>query len=798
MNRFYETLELHKIFEMLLGYCSNEQTRQLVKDIKPSSDLHYVQREMLKTQTAFDLSVKYGTPSFIDFKDISGSLKRADSGATLSFRELLDIARGLYQIRILADWRSDIDKELQTVLDSYFEQLHPLKQLEERITNSILNDTEMADSASAELASIRKKIIRAGSKIKETLNSMIKSAETQKLLQENIVTMRDGRYVLPVKAEHKREISGLVHDTSSSGATFFIEPISVVEANNEIRVLMGQEQDEIERITVELSAECAKYSQIISSGINACAILNLYFAKSNLGISMNGTVPEISDDGVIVLNKARHPLIDKEKVVPIDFSLGIDYDVMIITGPNTGGKTVILKTVGLLTLMTMCGLMIPASDGSRISVFKHILVDIGDNQSIENSLSTFSSHINRVIDILNTADNKSLVLLDELGSGTDPVEGSALAISIIEQLIHQSVKMVTTTHYQELKMFAIETPNVENASCAFNVETLQPTYKLIIGSPGKSNAFAISQQLGVPKKIIERASSLISDDDKNFENVVERLDKARIALEESLSKTKQYEKEIAELKEKLSAEREQLLEQKDHEIEKARREANAIVQKVTRQANTLIDELSSIKKEKDREDFAKRVADAKTKNNSSLDKMYKDANPISEKQSTYVLPRALVKGDNVLITDTNSKGIVVSPPDSSGQCVIQAGIMKTKIKVEKLRLIEKENATLNGKNVKPKGGKVTTKGVESRMVRKAEMELDIRGYASDEGIYEMDSFIDNAVMSGRGTVVIIHGKGTGVLKNAVRAHLKHHPSVKSFRKGLYGEGEDGVTVVELK
>lgn len=795
MNNFFETLELHKILELLLSFCSNEQTKKLAMNIEPSSEVLYVKREAEKTKTAFDLSVKYGTPVFTDFKDVSASLKRADSGSKLSFRELLDMARVMYQIRVLYEWHSDIDREIKTPLDNYFEQLNPLKRLEERIQASILNDTEMSDSASSELASIRRKIARSGMKIKETLSSMIKSTETQKFLQESLVTQRDGRYVIPVKAEHKRDIPGLVHDTSATGATYFIEPMSVVEANNEIRVLLGEEQDEIERITAELSAECADNKELIESGMKACVILNFYFAKSNLGASMNGIIPEISDDGIIILNKARHPLIDKNKVVPINFSLGNDFSTMIITGPNTGGKTVVLKTVGLLTLMTMCGLMIPASDGSKVSVFKNILVDIGDHQSIENSLSTFSSHMNRVIKILNTADERSLVLLDELGSGTDPIEGSALAIAIIEQLICQNVKMVATTHYQELKMYAIETPNVENASCEFNVETLQPTYKLIIGSPGKSNAFAISQQLGVPKFVIDKAKTLISDEAKNFENVIERLDNARIELEQSLEKTKQYEREVKELKDKLDSEAERLEIQKEAELEKARNEANRLITKVTRQADAIIDELVEVKKSKDKENFSQLVSQAKSTSNNALDKMYSEANS-SIKSNKYVLPRALVKGDNVIITDTNSKGIVVSPPDSAGNCVIQAGIMKTKIKVDKLRLVEKEKITYNGKKVIQ--SKVTTKGVESKAVRNADMELDIRGYAADDGIYSLDSFIDNAVLTGRGTIICIHGKGTGVLKNAVRNHLKHHPNVKSFRKGLYGEGEDGVTVIELK
>lgn len=796
MNKYYEALELHKILQMMSVFSSNAMTKEKALSLEPSTDLEFVREEVKKASTALELSVKYGTPVFIDFKDVSASLSRADSGSSLTLKELIEIRRLLYQTRELYSWYSEFNEIIpETKLDYLFESLFPDKFLEKKLEVSILSEDELSDDASPELASIRRKIAQAGLKIRDTLDKMIKSSQTQKYLQESIVTVRDGRYVLPVKTEHKNEISGLVHDTSATGATLFIEPASVVEANNEIRILKGREQDEINRIIAELSADCAAIKDSLVSSLNAAVELNLYFAKANFAASIKACEPEISDDGEIILNKARHPLIPKDRVVPIDFRLGNEFDSLIITGPNTGGKTVILKTVGLLTAMTMCGMLIPASDGCKITVFNDILVDIGDNQSIEQSLSTFSSHMNRVIEILDCADYRSLVLIDELGSGTDPVEGAALAVSIIERLRKQGAEIVTTTHYQELKMYALDNDGIENASCEFDVKTLQPTYRLIIGSPGKSNAFEISRRLGIPDDVIEYAKNLISDDNKSFEAILDNLEFTRAELERNNIQAEKLRVENENLKNQLTAEREQLLIEKEKEIEKARVQARSIVEKVTRESENLIDELNDAIKQKNKADFAKIASDAKFMQKSTVNKLYKDANPISEQKTTYVPPRPYKKGDNVIISDTGKKGILISPPDDNGVCFVQVGIMKTKLDVSKLRLVEKEKVTFNNSGIKQKN---VTKSVESRATRKSGMELDIRGYASDEGVYEVDRFIDNAVMSGIGIITIIHGKGTGVLKNAVRAHLKKHPQVKSSRRGMFGEGEDGVTVVELK
>ncbi len=791
MNNYYKSLELHKILEMLSEEASNTKTKEMALALTPESDIDVVRSEMKKTSDAFDLSVKYGTPAFSNFKDIRGALHRASSGASLSLRELLDIAQMLYQIRMLSDWYKSTENE-ETSIGYLFVSLAPNKYLEDKIKNAVVSEDEISDMASHELANIRRKIAQAGVRIRESLDKLIRSSEVQKSLRENIVTMRDGRYVLPVKADFKGNVPGLVHATSATGSTYFIEPISVVEANNDIKVLQGEEQDEIDRIIAELSADCAAYAEALSADYVTCAEINLYFAKSNLGAKMRGCIPELSDDGVIDLKKARHPLIDKKKVVPVDIKLGEDYKALIVTGPNTGGKTVILKTTGLLSAMAMCGLMIPASDGSKVSVFDNILVDIGDQQSIEQSLSTFSSHISNVVKILDAANEKSLILMDELGSGTDPVEGAALAVSIIENMVAKGSKLLVTTHYQELKLFAIETPGIENASCEFDIATLQPTYRLIIGSPGKSNAFSISSKLGISDDIINRANELVSTENQRFEEVVAQLEASRRELEKQHDEIEKLKNEQAEKVAELDKEIADLNSKKESELEKARVQAMRIVESCRMQSEQLLDELADIRKQKEKSNFAQLAINAKSKNKSALDKMYDTANPVQNKEhKEYKLPRPLKRGDHVLIFDIDKKGILASDPDSNGNVFVQAGIMKTKVNVNKLRLLEPEKVTMQNK-------KVSTKNVRGKMQRTPSLELDIRGCAVDEGIHELDMFIDNAVLTGAGIITVIHGKGTGVLRQGIQNHLKKHPSVKSFRSGVFGEGEDGVTVIELK
>lgn len=791
MNKYFKTLELHKILKMLSEMSSNDKTRQMALELEPCTDYDTVCLEMDKTSQALNLAISFGTPPFYDIKDVSTSLRRASSGARISLKELLGVKNLLGQIVALSDWYSHCEN-VETELDYLFSSLRPNKYLQEKLDRSIVSEDEISDAASPELAAIRRKINRAGSKLRETLDKMVRSETIQKSLQENIVTMRDGRFVLPVKAEHRGKIQGLIHSSSATGQTVFIEPMSVVEANNDIRMLEGQEQEEVERIITELCRECGESADELIGGYEVCTVLNLYFAKANLGAKMNACAPEITCDGKLFLKKARHPMLDKNKAVPIDISLGENYNALIITGPNTGGKTVALKTAGLLSAMVMCGMMIPVSDGSSVSVFNHILADIGDNQSIEQSLSTFSSHTNKVIEIIELADENSLVLLDELGSGTDPIEGAALAVSIIERLRSQGAKLMVSTHYQELKLYAIDSDDVENASCEFDLETLRPTYRLITGSPGKSNAFSISASLGMQDDIISHAKQLVSEENTRFERVVEQLEDARRQLDKQNDELRQLKTEAEENNLKLKLELEAIEKNKEQQLEQARLRAMSIIESVKAESNGLIDELEAIKKSKDKEDFAKRYSDAKSQSKQSFNRMYDTANPITEKLNDgYSLPRKLKKGDTVLVRDIDKNGTVCSEPDDNGNVYVQIGIMKTKVSILQLKLVDEQKVTYKSKPV-------STRNVRSKVERKGTLELDIRGQSSDEGVYEMEAFIDNAIMSGISMVTIIHGKGTGVLRAAIHQRLKSMKQIKSFRLGLYGEGENGVTIVEIK
>ncbi|WP_044973695.1 endonuclease MutS2 [Ruminococcus sp. HUN007] len=791
MDKYYKTLELQKVLEMLAAHTSNAATRQMALDIRPSSDCEEVKREIEKVSQAFELSVRFGTPPFSDFHDVNGHLRRAKSGGRLSLKDLLEVLAVLKQIKSLHDWYKHCE-DTETELDYLFNNLIPNDALLMKLENSILSEEELSDGASSELASIRRKIRQTGAKLRSTLDKMVKSSSMQKCLQDAVVTMRDGRYVLPVKSEYKGAVPGLVHDTSATGQTYFIEPMSIVDCNNDIRILESQEQEEIDRIIRALTAECALSADSISEGWRVCTILNLYFAKSNFAAKIKATAPVISDDGVIELKKARHPLIDPEKVVPVDISIGEEYNALIITGPNTGGKTVSLKTTGLLVLMTMCGLLIPCADGSRISVFDNILVDIGDNQSIEMNLSTFSSHINQVIDIISKADERSLILLDELGSGTDPVEGAALAVSVIERLKSSGAKLMVTTHYQELKIYAIESEDTLNASCEFNIETLKPTYKLIMGSPGKSNAFAICQSLGMPSDVIDEAKSLVSTENMRFEKVIENLEAARAELEKQNAELERLRREAEENAEKLRSELKELEDRKEAELDKARSISMNIIENTKAKSNELLDELQSIKKQKSKAKFENMVSDAERISKKSLNNMYDNANPVVKKKQTddYKLPRALKTGDYVFIPSMNKNGTVVTNQDAKGFVFVQSGMMKMKMNITDLRLAEKPKEQKNNK------AKFTPK--KNTASRQVQQELDIRGFAADEGVMELDMFINHAVMTGLSLVTVIHGKGTGILRNAVHARLKKMPVVKSFRLGVYGEGEDGVTIVELK
>lgn len=789
-EKYARILELDKILLELSEYTCCDYAKDIVLNIKPNTNLAFVKDETSKTNDAFNLTLKYGSPSFSKMDNPLEHLKLAQVGGILTPKALLNIANIQRQVRLLLEWFKQCENK-QNSLKPIFDQLIPNKELEKKINSVFITEDEIDDYASEELFQIRKKIKQNSLKIKDNLDKMIRSSTYQKALQENIITMRDGRYVLPVKAECKGVVSGLVHDTSSSGATFFIEPMCVVEANNDIRILKSKEKAEIERIMAELSALCGENSETISYNFQTVICLDIYFAKSRLAYKMNAMLPNITDDGKIKLNKARHPLISRDVVVPISLELGFDYTSLVITGPNTGGKTVTLKTIGLLTLMTMCGLLIPVSDNSTISIYDKVLVDMGDEQSIAQNLSTFSAHMTNIISILNVADDKSLVLVDELGSGTDPVEGAAIATSILEKLRERKTIVAATTHYAELKVYALQTEGVQNASCEFDVKTLKPTYRLLIGTPGRSNAFEISRKLGLSDEILENASKLIASDKKNFEDVIDNLENSRQEFEEKSAELLKQTKELQKLKEDLTNSNLDALKQKEIIIEKAKQEAFKIVERVKLDSQLIIDELDKLRKQKDAEDFSQRTARAKAQMRGKIDKLHDTANPVIRRTNEdYILPRKLKIGDAVLIVDIDKKGYVLQEPGSSNNVLVQAGIIKTRVDISNLRLLdEKVKNQYKGK---------TTRSITSNKDKKASMELDLRGQMVDEALIELDMFINQCILSNISMVTIIHGKGTGALRSAVQSYLKQSKHIKSFRLGLYGEGETGVTIAEIK
>ena len=661
------------------------------------------------------------------------------------------------------------------------------KFLEEKITNAIISEDEISDKASSTLADIRRKIRTASSKAREVLDKIIHSTQYLKYLQDAIVTQRDGRYVVPVRSECRGSVPGLVHDTSASGATVFIEPMGVVQANNDIKLLRSKEEDEIERILFELSANAGDFADAIIASYKNLAILNFVFAKANLAYNMRASMPIMNDRGIVDLKQARHPIIDKDKVVPVDIVLGKNFDTLVITGPNTGGKTVTLKTLGLLTLMAMCGLLVPCADNSELSVFRRVLVDIGDEQSIEQSLSTFSAHMTNIIQIIKLANSGSLVLIDELGAGTDPVEGAALAISILEKLRDKHAKIASTTHYAELKEYALRTEGVENACCEFDVTTLRPTYRLLIGVPGKSNAFAITKRLGMDDEIVERAKELVSSESRQFEDVVGTLEKRRQSLEKQIENANRLTAKANTEKQKAENEIRRAKENAEREIERAKQEAQRIISRTRAQADALVEELDKARKAKEMS------AEARAKLKKNLNTMENNADPVMKKQSDgekYKLPRPLKVGDSVLIFDIDKNATVLAPPTKDGMVLVQAGIIKTRVKIDNLRLIKEKKQQPPQYSAK--------RNVHSTLDVRPTTEVDVRGETAFDAIMIVDKAIDNAVLMNINQLTIIHGKGTGVLRREIQSFLRTHKAVKSFRLGVFGEGESGVTIVELK
>ncbi|MEE3333287.1 MAG: endonuclease MutS2 [Ruminococcus sp.] len=786
MDRHYKALELDKILNKIADKTSCEESRELALNTTPEFNLERAKKNLQMTDDAYVLTGKFGAPSFGHLRNVANELRRGDAGGLLTPRELLRISETLRIIRGVKQWHSNCEGQ-KTSLDILFQGLVANKFLEDKIKNAIISDEEIADSASTALADIRRKIRTATSKAREVLDKIIHSSTYQKYLQDTIVTQRDGRYVVPVKAECRGNIPGLVHDTSASGQTLFIEPMGVVQANNDIRVLISKEDAEIERILFELSALAGSYADQIIGSYQNLAELDLIFAKADVAYDMKATVPLLNDKGEIDLRQARHPLINRDKVVPVDVSLGKEFDTLVITGPNTGGKTVTLKTIGLLTLMAMCGMMIPAADNSELSVFRRVLVDIGDEQSIEQSLSTFSAHMTNIIGILKKANSASLALIDELGAGTDPVEGAALAIAILEKLREKGAKIASTTHYAELKEFALRTAGIENGSCEFDIKTLRPTYRLLIGVPGKSNAFAISQRLGMDINVVNRAKELVSSDSRQFEDVVQNLESRRQSLEKQLENARRLTQKANTEKQKAENELEKAKRQAQDEIDRAREEAERIVSRTKAQAYALMDEMDKAKKAK------KDTAETRAKLRRSINEIEDSSNPVQSKEaSDYKLPRPLKVGDNVLIYDIDKDAVVLELPDKDNMVLVQAGIIKTRVALDNLRLKKSEQKKTQT------GYASRRRNMPSNVNIRPQTEIDVRGHTAIEAIMAVDGAIDNAILSNVETITIIHGKGTGVLRKEIQQHLRTSKYVKNFRLGTFGEGESGVTIVTLK
>ena len=792
MNEQYEKslskLELDKVLSLLAGHASSQAAKDRCMAIRPSADADEIRHLLEETSAACKCITIKGSPSFGGLYDVGASLDRAYRGGCLSPEELLRIAGVLRAARQAKSYAEGEGAQEASVLDLYFQQITSNKYLEERIFNSILSKDEIADAASSELASIRRKIRQQSAKIRESLQKIITSPSYAKILQEPIVTIRSDRFVVPVKAECKGQLPGLVHDVSSSGSTYFIEPMSAVNGNNELRELFMAERKEIERILAELSAESADHREQIKLDYDVLLELECIFARARLSFSMRAICPEVRTDGQLNLIRARHPLITGKTVVPISVRLGSDFDTLIITGPNTGGKTVTLKTIGLLTLMAECGLHIPADDGSSINVYEQVFADIGDEQSIEQSLSTFSSHTKNIVEILKVCDRDSLVLFDELCAGTDPAEGAALAIAIIEFCRKCGAGVAATTHYAELKLYAMRTSGVMNASCEFNVETLQPTYRLLIGVPGKSNAFAISKRLGLDDGILEQARSLVSQNDVNFEDVLTLLDQQRQEMEKAKEEAERLRRETEKQKEKSDEYYAQIKQEKEKAAQQARKEAQFIIDDARRAADAVYEELKQLRKQAKNGAFIPGSNEKQAGMRRSLNEAEQKLQPQREQKARPEATRAIRVGDTVELLKLGTKASVLAI-NKDGSYQLRAGIMQVTAKPDEVYLLENETQNAAKKVI---AGKVR------ELKAAAQPELDIRGMAVDEALPVLDNFLDAAYMGNLPNARIIHGKGTGVLRSAVQEELRRCKYVKSFRLGVYGEGESGVTIVEFK
>ncbi|MGM9676562.1 MAG: endonuclease MutS2 [Butyricicoccus sp.] len=786
-------LEYYTILDQLAEHCVSRKAKQQAKNLRPLHDLEDVQELLTQTDDAKRMLTAAGTPAFGGIREVEPALNRAKMGGVLSPRELLDVASLLHAANQVRKYGNEQqDNGLKTSLDPLFARINSNKYLEDKISRAIISEEEIADAASSELANIRRQMRQQNVRVRETLNHFVSSSSYSKYLQENLITQRDGRYVIPVKSEHRGDIPGMVHDVSASGATLFIEPAQVVNANNQIKILQGKEKAEIERILAELTSDVAGFADAIGADYDVLCKLDFIFAKANYSFKLNACAPQLSETTQVNLVRARHPLLDQKKAVPIDIALGYDYDTLVITGPNTGGKTVSLKTLGLLSLMAASGMHIPANEESTVCLFRNIYADIGDEQSIEQSLSTFSAHMKNTVAIMEKCGPDDLILFDELGAGTDPEEGAALAVAIIEYGRQMCSLVAATTHYSELKVFALSTDGVENASCEFDVKTLQPTYKLLTGVPGKSNAFAISRRLGLQPAIIERAKEQISAENVRFEDVLDRLERERHQLQKQREDADRLRRTAQSEKDKAANLKDRAEDETDAILEKARDQAARILREARLVSENVFAQLDDMKKQAQTNAADQNLAAARAALRSTLGKAEKNANKREKKQVEPESIRPLKAGDTVYLLNVGVQGTVLKPENKDGMVYVQAGIMKVNVPINELRLEEK-------KKDKPKKAYRAPSGHAAEIRRSAaKSELDVRGMMVEEALMEVDRYISDCLMSHLDVVTIIHGKGTGALRAAIQQHLRHDRHVKSIRNGRYGEGDMGVTILELK
>ena len=787
---YKKTLELDKVLARAVQLCACRETKEMMQDLQPCETPEDERYALEQTNAINSLLIKNGSPRFGSVSEVRRVVAHAQKGGILSMGELLEIAATLRNFAGLSQWYGLSEHDMMPT-DDLFYSLAPQPVLERQISDSIISPEEMADTASTTLADLRRKIRQTEDSIRTKLDAIIKNSTTNKFLQDAVVSLRNGRYVVPVRAEYRGEVGGVIHDVSSSGATVFVEPTAVVEANARIMQLHAQEQEEITRILSAFSAQVGSLEPQFSYSYDAMLKIDLLLAKARLAIEQEAFMPAVSDTIHFKLNKARHPLIDKKKVVPVDIALGDEYDTLVITGPNTGGKTVSLKTAGLLNAMAQYGFLIPAHESSVVCNFREYLVDIGDEQSIEQSLSTFSGHMKRISGILELAGHGTLPLLDELGAGTDPAEGAALAVSILEQLRRQGSLLMATTHYAEMKVYALETPGVVNASCEFNVETLMPTYKLSVGVPGKSNAFLISSKLGIPQNIIDAARSHMSNDDKRLDSVLAQLDDLKLQLKVAQGDAEKARYEAEHALESAEKKRDELIKKGEQELEDARRRAHDLMQNVQNEAYALTDELRRIQKD-EKTSAAQRAVRAREIARKDTETLLKKTDSKPKPAREFVPLKEVQIGQEVLIAELNQLATVTARPDRNGMVEVRAGIMKTKVPLSGLCAPDKMD-----KRPAREPRRSSTR-VQLDKSRKASMEINLLGYTVDEALAEVDKFLDSGMLRGQQTLYIIHGNGTGALRTAIQKHLRTHKAVKSFRPGRYGEGENGVTVVELK